>query len=129
MEAGQDTEVEDGVLTAEEIASLDLSASDWLVLSGCDTGSGRAVGGEGVLGLGRAFQIAGARTLIMSLWRVEDAATREWMRRLYEARGQGASTAQAMRKANLGTLRDRRDRHLSAHPFYWGAFIAAGDWR
>jgi len=129
MEVGRDAELEDGILTAEEIASLDLSASDWLVLSGCDTGSGRAVGGEGVLGLGRAFQIAGARTLIMSLWRVEDAATREWMRRLYEARGQGASTAQAMRQANLATLRARRDRHLSAHPFYWGAFIAAGDWR
>jgi CHAT domain-containing protein len=124
-----DPDAEDGILTAEEIASLDLTGVESLVLSGCDTGTGKVVTGEGVLGLRRAFQIAGARTLVMSLWKVEDASTIEWMRRLYEARGEGLSTADSVQKAGLETLRARRSRGKSTHPFTWGAFVAAGDWR
>jgi CHAT domain-containing protein len=86
--------------------------------------------GEGVFGLRRAFEIAGARTLIMSLWPVEDQAAREWMGRLYEARLNGhASTVDAVRQASLEMLKERRSRRESTHPFYWGAFVAAGDWR
>src|SRR5262249_26792952 len=72
-------EREDGMLSAEEIASLDLSGVEWAVLSGCGTGEGEVLAGEGVLGLRRAFQIAGAGSLIMSLWPEEDEATRCWM--------------------------------------------------
>jgi CHAT domain-containing protein len=129
QEAGMDSDVEDGILTSEEIASLSLPGVEWLVLSGCDTGAGRVLTGEGVLGLRRAFQVAGARTLIMSLWRVEDASATEWMRRLYEARGKGQSTAEAMRQASLGVLQARRAKGKSTHPYFWGPFIAAGDWR
>ena len=99
------------------------------MLSGCDTGTGRVLSGEGVLGLRRAFQVAGARTLIMSLWRVEDAAAAEWMRRLYEAHSKGLSTAEAMRGASRGVLQARRAKGKSTHPYTWGPFIAAGDWR
>ncbi len=120
---------EDGILTAEEIAALDLSGVEWAVLSACETGVGRVLAGEGVLGLRRAFEVAGARTLIMSLWSVEDASSREWMRRLYEERLQGASTAAAVRQAGRAVLEARRHDKRGTHPFFWGAFVAAGDWR
>jgi len=121
---------EDGILTAEEVASLNLNGVEWAVLSACDTGLGEVRVGEGVLGLRRAFQVAGVHTVIMSLWSVEDQATLEWMRALYVGRTQkGLSTAEAMRAASLSVLRARRARGLTTHPFYWGGFIAAGDWR
>ena len=127
-EAGPDGE--DGILTAEEIAALDLTGVDWAVLSACETGRGAVQAGEGVLGLRRAFQIAGVRTVVMSLWPVEDRSARAWMRRLYEGRQQrGLETASAVREATLGLLRERRDREQSTHPLSWGAFVAAGDWR
>jgi CHAT domain-containing protein len=125
-QAGQD----DGILTAEEVAGLNLQGTEWAVLSACDTGIGEIKGGEGVFGLRRAFQIAGARTVIMSLWSVEDRSTRLWMRALYEGRfQQRLSTAEATLAASRRVLQDRRARGQSTHPFYWGAFVAAGAWR
>lgn len=121
---------EDGVLTAEEVAALNLNGVEWAVLSGCDTGVGEVKGSEGVFGLQRAFHVAGVRTVIMSLWQIEDQSTREWMRTLYEGRlTRNLSTADAVRDASLSVIRQRRAKHLSTHPFYWGGFIAAGDWR
>jgi CHAT domain-containing protein/tetratricopeptide (TPR) repeat protein len=121
---------DDGILTAEEVASLNLSGVQWAVLSACDTGLGEIKAGEGVFGLRRAFQIAGARTVIMSLWSVEDDSTRSWMRALYEGRFQeGLDTARAVKAASLSVLHERRAKGLSTVPFYWAAFVAAGDWR
>jgi CHAT domain-containing protein len=121
---------DDGILTAQEIASLDLHGTEWAVLSACDTGLGEIRSGEGVLGLRRAFQIAGARTVIMSLWSVDDQATRRWMQSLYEARlTRNLDTADAVRAASLAILSQRRAAKQSTHPFYWAAFVAAGDWR
>jgi len=126
--AGPDEE--DGILTAEEIASLDLSGVEWAVLSACETGVGEIRAGEGVFGLRRAFEVAGVDTLIMSLWSVEDEATREWMRNLYEARFvEGRDTAESVREASLRVLKRRREAGESTHPFYWAAFVAAGEWR
>jgi len=123
---GQD----DGILTAEEVAALNLQGTEWAVLSACDTGLGEIKAGEGVFGLRRAFQIAGARTIIMSLWSVEDQATRLWMRALYQGRFQRhLTTADAVREAGLSVLRERRSKGQSTHPFYWGAFVAAGEWK
>ena len=100
------------------------------MLSACDTGLGQLRAGEGVFGLRRAFQVAGARTVVMSLWSVDDQATRLWMRALYEGRlKRNLSTADAVREASLSVLRDRRARQQSTHPFYWAGFVAAGDWR
>jgi CHAT domain-containing protein len=66
----------------------------------------------------------------MSLWAVEDEATRTWMRELYQQRfGRGLSSAAAVREASRAVLRDRRASGQSTHPFYWAAFVAAGDWR
>jgi CHAT domain-containing protein len=126
--AGPDEE--DGILTAEEIAALDLSGVEWAVLSACDTGVGEVKAGEGVLGLRRAFEVAGARTLVMSLWPVEDQVARDWMRQLYRTRlVLGLTTIDAVHRANLNMLRDRRAKGQSTHPFYWAGFVAAGDWR
>jgi CHAT domain-containing protein len=123
-------EGDDGILTAEEVASLDLSGVEWAVLSACDTGVGEITAGEGVFGLRRAFQIAGARSLIMSLWSVEDQSTRAWMKALYEGRFErNRTTADAAHEASLAMLSDRRSKGLSTHPFYWAAFVAGGDWR
>jgi CHAT domain-containing protein len=75
----------------------------------------------------RAFELAGARTVIASLWAVEDDATRQWMRELYLARSQGAAgAADAIRRANRQVLESRRKRHLTTHPFYWAGFTATG---
>jgi CHAT domain-containing protein/tetratricopeptide (TPR) repeat protein len=121
---------DDGILTAAEVASLDLGGVEWAVLSACDTGLGEIRAGEGVLGLRRAFHIAGARTVIMSLWSVDDQATRVWMRELYEGRlRRHLGTADAMREADLAVLRSRRAAGQSTAPFYWAAFVAAGEWR
>jgi CHAT domain-containing protein/predicted negative regulator of RcsB-dependent stress response len=121
---------DDGILTAEEVAALDLSGVEWAVLSACDTGLGTVAAGEGVLGLRRAFQIAGARTVIMSLWSVEDNATQQWMEALYRARlDEHLDTTDAVREASLSLIRERRAKGQSTHPFYWAGFVAAGDWR
>jgi tetratricopeptide (TPR) repeat protein/CHAT domain-containing protein len=120
---------DDGLLTGEEIASLDLSDVEWVVLSGCQTGIGLARAGEGILGLRRSFQVAGARTLVLSLWPVSDNDTRDWMAALYGQRARGKSTADAIRESSLQIVRGRRQAGVTAHPFFWGAFVAAGDWR
>jgi len=120
---------EDGILTAEEVASLDLRSAEWVVLSGCETGAGVIQAGEGVLGLRRAFQIAGAQTLIMSLWSVADVPAQEWIRNLYTSRIAGSSSAEAVRDATLNMIAARRRANVSSHPHSWGAFIASGDWR
>jgi tetratricopeptide (TPR) repeat protein/CHAT domain-containing protein len=121
---------EDGILTAEEIASLDLSGTEWVVLSACETGIGDVQAGEGVLGLRRGFQIAGAGALIMSLWSVDDESARAWMQALYQARlERGLHTDEAVREAGLAVLKQRGAAGQSTHPFYWAAFIGAGNWR
>jgi len=120
---------EDGILTAEEIAALDLGGVRWAVLSACDTGAGEVRAGEGVLGMRRAFRVAGVDTVIMSLWAVKDEAAREWMTALYEARlTHSRSTVESVRDASLDVLRRRRAHGASSHPFYWAGFVAAGDW-
>ncbi len=117
----------EGFLTAEEVATLDLRGTDWVVLSACRSGVAESWTGEGLLGMRRAFRIAGARTVIASAWDVADDATREWMGELYEARGRGAGAADAVRAASRSVLAARRSSGRSTHPFYWAAFTATGD--
>jgi CHAT domain-containing protein len=120
----------DAILLAEEVAALDLRAAQWVVLSGCDTGIGQIEVDEGILGLRRAFRIAGAGTLVMSLWPVEDRSAETFMAALYDARlNAGRSTSAAMRAAYREALAAARRQHGEAHPLYWAAFIASGDWR
>jgi len=109
---------------------MDLGGVEWAVLSACETGLGKVLPGEGVFGLRRAFQVAGAKTVIMSLWPVDDASTERWMTALYRKRfASRLSTAEAVRSASIEVLARRRAQGLSTHPFYWAGFIAIGDWR
>ena len=118
---------DDGMLLAEEIVALDLRGTEWAVLSACDTGAGVVTAGEELFGLRRAFQIAGARTVIVSLWPVDDETTRRWMDAVYRARFiDQASTARAIRTATVQVIAARRARGQSTHPAHWGAFVAAG---
>jgi CHAT domain-containing protein len=120
----------DGVLTGDEVARLPLSGLDWAVLSACDTGIGDLAPREGLFGLSRAFQIAGAATTIVSLWPVRDDTTASWMVRLYRARlEEHDSTSDAMKAAALAGLAQARTTLKAPHPERWGAFVALGDWR
>jgi CHAT domain-containing protein len=128
--ASKEPHQEDGILTGEEIAALDLEGVQLAVLSACDTGVGQVLAGEGVLGLRRAFQIAGVRSLVMSLWSVSDEPTREWMEQLYGALfDAGMGTADATHHASLRILQARRASGSNTHPFFWASFVSAGDWR
>jgi CHAT domain-containing protein len=124
---GQSGPGEDGILTAEEIAGLDLRGVEWVVLSACDTAQGVLEGKEGVLGLERAFRLAGARRTVMSQWAVEDEVALQWTRALYESCWrQGRSLLHAVHDASLQMLQNRRNRSQSDHPWYWGGWKLQG---
>ena len=96
---------EDGILTAEEVQSLDLRGTDLVVLSACETGLGRAEYGQGVMGLQRAFQAAGARAVVASLWKVDDAATTVLMEQFYtNLWSKKLPKLEALRQAQLTVL-------------------------
>ncbi|HEY3176281.1 MAG TPA: CHAT domain-containing tetratricopeptide repeat protein [Candidatus Polarisedimenticolia bacterium] len=120
---------DDGILLGEEVLSLDLTGVEWVVLSACGTGLGPVQPREGVHDLGRSFQGAGAATVITTLWEVEDESTRAWMKGLYRARLAGRSTAESFRQASLDVIEEGRTKGRPYHPYYWGGFVAAGDWR
>jgi CHAT domain-containing protein/tetratricopeptide (TPR) repeat protein len=117
---------EDGILTALEVAGLDLWGTRMVVLSACETALGDARNGEGVYGLRRALVLAGSQSQVMSLWKVSDSATRDLMIGFYERLQSGEGRADALRNAQLAMLRSARNR---AHPFFWASFIQSGDWR
>jgi CHAT domain-containing protein len=120
----------DGLLSAKEIAALNLSRTRWAVLAACATAAGTTHRYEGQFGLARAFRLAGARTVLTSLWPVDDAATADWMRALYAAHiERGLGTAAALAAAQRDVLAARRARGDSTHPYFWAAFVASGDWR
>lgn len=121
---------DDGILTAQEIAALDLSGVQWAVLSACDSRGSDVLAGEGVFGLQRAFRVAGAGTVVASLWRVTDKMARAWMQAFYAASlERGLDTPAAVREASLTLLRNGKASGEKTQPGDWGAFVACGDWR
>ncbi|MCC7054621.1 MAG: CHAT domain-containing protein [Gemmatimonadaceae bacterium] len=112
---------EDALLNGEDVSGLDLTATELVVLSACETGLGDYQAGEGVFGLRRAFVLAGAATLIVSLWPVPDRQTQELMCDFYRRLQQGTPRAEALRDAQLALKVAYPD------PRFWGAFICVGD--
>ena len=113
-----------GIVTAREIAGFDWWGTQLVVLSACETGVGAVPSGDGVFGMRRALVLAGAESQVVSLWSVNDASTRALMRDYYDELARGTGRAEALRSAKLRLLRQPG----YAHPYYWAAFIPAGDW-
>jgi CHAT domain-containing protein len=111
----QSDSTDDGILTAYEISNLDLSEAKLVVMSACETGLGDIKGSEGVFGLQRAFKLAGAQNIIMSLWKVPDAQTKELMKSFYQNCFKGLSVSDALRSAQL-------EMSKKYPPYYWAAF-------
>ena len=111
-----------GILWALEASRLNLWGTKLVTLSACDTGVGEVRNGEGVYGLRRAFVLAGAETIVMSLWPVSDYLTHQTMTAYYTGLRAGLGRGDALRHAKLAMLKRRR------HPFYWASFIQNGEW-
>jgi len=118
-------ERQNGYLTLEDIYNLKLPA-ELVVLSACETGLGKEVDGEGLVGLTRGFMYAGASRVVASLWKVDDAASAELMKRFYQGmEEEGLRPAAALRRAQLDMLRQERWHS----PYYWAAFQLQGEWK
>jgi CHAT domain-containing protein len=146
-------EVRDGILRASEIESCSMSTTSLVVLSACETGLGASAGGEGLTGLQRAFHLAGARSVIASLWKVDDRATQELMTQFYTNLWiKKQSKIDALRNAQLFLLRnpvlpdgtrltrgeiniarpivpDPATTRDATDPYFWAAWTLSGDWR
>jgi CHAT domain-containing protein len=114
----------DGILTALEASGLNLWGTQLVTLSACDTGVGEVRNGEGVYGLRRAFVLAGAETLVMSLWPISDYSARETMVRYYTGLRAGLGRGESLRQAKLAMLKGKGRQH----PYYWASFIQSGEW-
>jgi CHAT domain-containing protein/Flp pilus assembly protein TadD len=126
--AGQPTpsDLDDGVLTAYEATGLNLQGTELVVLSACNTGQGDVKNGEGVFGLRRALQEAGAQAVMMSLWSVPDKETQELMTLFYSKWLSGVEKHEALRQAQLEEREVVRKRYGRDLPYYWGAFVLVG---
>jgi tetratricopeptide (TPR) repeat protein/CHAT domain-containing protein len=121
--AAQVHSANDGLLTALEVSGMNLHGTDLVTLSACETGMGEIENGEGVYGLRRAFLLAGARNLLMSLWPVSDAITAKQMLQFYQRYGDGETPAAALRAAQLETIAGLRKQYGVAPPSLWAPFI------
>lgn len=114
----------DGIVTALEVAGLDLWGTKLVVLSACNTGVGDVRNGDGVYGLRRALVLAGSESQVMSLWKVSDQGTKELMVEYYKRLLRGEGRGEGLRQVQLRMLKNPK----RSHPFYWASFIQSGEW-
>ena len=119
---------DDGYLTALEVAQLAWEGTDLVVISACESGLGDLQVGEGVYGLKRAIAVAGARSSLLSLWKVDDEATKVFMEGFYARLKQGQGRAEALANTQK-EFRESPDRPNYRRPYYWAAFQLSGDWK
>ena len=123
----------DKFLTAEEISNLNLKGTELVVLSGCDTGLGDVLIGEGLYGFQRSLAIAGVKSTLLSLWKVDDKATAEFMVRFYKRLKAGESRSDALvatqKEFRDGVVSDPKSKKVWNSPYYWAAWQLVGDWR
>ena len=120
---------DDGYLTAAEALSLKLKGTELVVLSACSTGQGESRTGEGVYGLQRSLTVAGARSTLLSLWKVDDAATADFMTRFYTRLKAGEGRADALAAVQAEFRNGTAGNGQWKEPYYWAAWQLVGDWR
>ena len=114
----------DGIFTASEATTLDLRGTKLVVLSACDTGIGDVITGEGIYGLRRAFVLAGSESQLISLWKVDDNATKDLIVNYYQRLKNNEGRSAALHEVQKEMLASENYQH----PYYWASFIPSGDW-
>ena len=115
-------------ITSDKVLGLNLQGTEMVVLSACNTGLGEVKAGEGVFGLRRAFAQAGAKSMVMSMWKVPDLETKEMMIQFYRnIYSKKMNRLQALREATLNQMKIVKNRYGFANPLYWGGFVFVGE--